>query len=74
MEWQPIETMPNDEAVLIAGGDVLYPIVASKITTDEGSVSFDLDAQGGIVCPEVAYWPTHWMPLPEPPTKEVLDD
>lgn len=68
-KWQPIRTMPANEAVLIGGGDVLYPIVASKNTTNEGA-SYDLDAQGSIVRDEIAESPTHWMPLPNAPKGE----
>lgn len=57
-DWKPIDTAPEYEAVLIAGGDVLYPIVASK---NEGR--WDLDAQGAIVEDDIAQSPTHWMPI-----------
>jgi len=62
MEWQPIETAPTYEAVLICGGDVLYPCVASL-----NNGEWDAEAQGGILREDIAESPTHWMPLPEPP-------
>lgn len=64
--WQPVETAPKNEAVLIAGGDVLYPIVASLNKTKDRE-SWDLDVQGAILAEEIADAPTHWMPLPEAP-------
>ena len=63
-DWQPIGTYQRDEAVLIGGGDILYPIVASwSGTRDE---MWHLDAQGDIHT-EIFGWPTHWMPLPDQP-------
>jgi hypothetical protein len=60
--WQPIETAPEWEAVLICGGDVLYPCVASC-----NNGEWDAEAQGMILREDIAENPTHWMPLPAPP-------
>jgi len=66
--WQPIKTAPEMEAVLICGGDVLYPFVASQ--TDIKDEGWWVDAQGVIFGREAAaFSPTHWMPLPELQTK-----
>lgn len=63
-DWQPIGTCPRDEPVLIGGGDILYPIVASwSGLRDE---PWHLDAQA-VLCDEITGWPTHWMPLPDQP-------
>jgi len=68
VEWRPIETAPTDEAVLICGGDVLYPCVASL-----NNGEWDAEAQGGILREDIAECPTHWMPLPEPPSHNWRD-
>jgi hypothetical protein len=60
--WQPIKTAPKMEAVLISGGDVLYPIVASR--TDRPDEGWWLDAQGAIEGNNAAaFYPTKWMSL-----------
>ena len=67
MNWQPIETALNDETPILAfDGD--------NIT----SVIWDVDFNWWeILVPSEGYRdsdciePTHWMPLPEPPTKTV---
>lgn len=61
VEWRLIETAPTYEAVLICGGDVLYPCVASL-----NNGEWDAEAQGGILREDIAECPTHWMPLPAP--------
>jgi hypothetical protein len=59
MNWQPIETAPNDmgEILLYCLPDKQYGIgeaygSASMFETWDGSM----------------FTPTHWMPLPEPPS------
>lgn len=67
MEWQPIETAPKNDRVLIA-----YPIfgdgtldVEIAVLVDEKWYALDeYDAPDM----EKPFWdPTHWMPLPPPP-------
>lgn len=74
MMWRPIETAPKDEAIQIAGGDILYPIVASWSGMDDEP--WQIDAQAA-THGEIEGWPTHWRPLsPEPgipdPTTTLL--
>lgn len=60
MEWQPIETAPDDGVFLLTDGTRRYTGFR-----DSGLSSyrfFSLDEVG-----DVAHWPTHWMPLPDPP-------
>jgi hypothetical protein len=61
--WQPIETAPRD-------GTPILGVSGSTMTT----VEWDGDIGGYwslIVCGSYAedgeWWPTHWMPLPNPP-------
>lgn len=65
MEWQPIETAPKDgTAVLCFWTRSVYVDGRAYAIAQCHSgtwVSVDDD--------EVEYWePTHWMPLPPPPT------
>lgn len=65
MSWQPIETAPIDEWILayepeqIGGeGSIIYVVHKTQLGSRVGF----FDGEG--------YWqlfPTHWMPLPEPP-------
>lgn len=61
MEWQPIETAPRDRAILVwaTGAHDLEPIMCTcKWHPDAG------------FCVDELREPTHWMPLPNPPTDE----
>jgi hypothetical protein len=72
-QWQTIETAPKDGTLIIAyqpGGTysngIAYPATV-------GTASWQRDGVGGY-----GWWgpynprdyPTHWMPLPDPPTVE----
>ena len=72
MEWKPIETAPKDDTRILIydGTDVV--VVRWEETSDH-----DKDRgwpDGWYDAGTFLYAATHWMPLPEPPTKEVLDD
>lgn len=72
--WQPIETAPLNESVLIFipsptaehYGAAIYRGLCVKAADGEGLVwkvtglHFGSDVGAN-------YWPTHWMRLPEPP-------
>jgi len=64
-QWNPISTCPVYEAVLVCGGDVLYPTTMS--TTDEPGAGFYLDAQGMLIDDDT-WWPEFWKEIP--PAKE----
>ena len=61
--WQPIETAPKDGACILVAeyGDV-------KVAEWFRTLSCWLGPYDGNGDPEVMY-PTHWMPLPEPPSE-----
>ena len=73
-EWQPIETAPKDGAILIYFADGrIDPITAMDILNDAALLTdeshcwlFTCDPQPNVFCGFEAY-PTHWMPLPQPP-------
>ena len=61
-EWQPIETAPNDSS---------YVLLAGKYRNDVASGYWLQSAyagNGAWIWPFVHKCPTHWMPLPPPPT------
>lgn len=80
MEWQPIETAPRDREILAfcnrANGEIsgvierpegFIAIISGGPTRadhDSGDGWWH-DAGGDYYSTWV--WPTHWMPLPEPP-------
>ena len=72
MEWQPIETVPLQEDVLLYDneGNVRAGIVFSRYSATKPR-AFKSDLDFGDFSAS-SYWPddltaTHWMPLPEPP-------
>jgi hypothetical protein len=74
-DWQPIETAPKDGQYIIG---IASPCTVPVIVTWQGKwIDKDPDDFDGHDEPDEAwknYWdcydykPTHWMPLPEPPT------
>lgn len=63
LEWQPIETAPDREYILI--------LVEGQITGVGSTYLGDWWASmpNGEVC-ELNEPPTHWMPLPQPPEEQ----
>jgi hypothetical protein len=73
MNWQPIETAPKMDGVLV----LLHP---SRCWSEDAE---PYDAEVGYWDDYTQSWqgagsraedytgPTHWMPLPEPPSQEV---
>ena len=82
--WQPIETAPKAEfmepnhLILVCDADVHPDDFSSEITmafwADGGSWDlpepgwYDWNSPGGSCGEWELIKPTHWMPLPEPPT------
>lgn len=60
MTWQPIETAPKDEPILITR--------FAPGTQWHGRMAVDVKSAGrGFGCFNQWYPPTHWQPLPELP-------
>jgi len=62
MDWKPIETAPKDGHFLVwlpapMLGSNIQVMRAGKVALIGGQFAFDVEDV-----------PTHWMPLPEPPT------
>lgn len=67
-DWQPIDTAPMDGRVIVTDGFVVGE--AAYYSAYEGwwwAGSHPLDATDG----QLAYDPTHWMPLPPPPKDDT---
>jgi len=63
MEWQPIETMPKDGAlVLLSYSTGEGPFNWSMATGKHNGVYITTNHDNPI-----SFIPTHWMPLPAPP-------
>ena len=65
--WQPIETAPKDETQILTAGSEIE-IAYWQEFTDTGKAKGWRD--GWFNLSGYYIHPTHWMPLPEPPTKE----
>jgi hypothetical protein len=76
MEWQPISTAPQFEAVLIAGGNILYPITASfNLNKIHGPFLWEIEAQGEFWCDGPCNLePTHWATLPAFTFERIAED
>jgi hypothetical protein len=61
MEWQPIETAPNDETILVAYDDGTVEV----IDADDNDYEWEAykGRRGGIIAP------THWMHPPVAPVQ-----
>lgn len=81
--WQPIETAPQDGSAVIlcwaidAAGDLIDWTESPTTAGVFVQVASWCEDQGWVVYadmisdPELHFDPTHWMPLPLPPCKEV---
>ena len=69
MDWQPIETAPTQEEVQFLAATLWGGGVCSM-----NVVEYAYEDQDGLPLYRVmglpAYRPTHWMPLPTPPSQE----
>lgn len=61
--WQPMETAPKDRDILAVGGVVKWPRVLRWCDAPGFHGWFSLGGENEL-------FPTHWMPLPDPPKAE----
>lgn len=68
MDWQPIETAPEMETVLLYAPGLVH--VGHFNTTNNKWWTYT-NGEGTISEVNLNSWakPTHWMPLPEPPSQ-----
>lgn len=67
-EWQPIETAPRCRQILVfAEGRKSDDFAIFNALFDEDGIwyAYTADFREGMV--DMCWYPTHWMPLPEPP-------
>ena len=64
MEWQPIETAPKSESILV--GRAPYYVDQAQWDDDTWMAIGGKCKTGNFL----GYEPTHWMPLPESPKGE----
>lgn len=64
MRWFPIESAPKDEMILVGPTKILGMCVAMNDSRDGWVTETCFDWH-------TIYPPTHWMPLPPPPSDEL---
>jgi hypothetical protein len=80
MTWQPIETAPKDETIILANFAEACLLTGAPHVWTATYVTKWSDMNGDPACDVPPEWcecshaamnhngtPTHWMPLPEPP-------
>jgi hypothetical protein len=67
--WQPIESAPKD-------GTAILGAAKDREVWAQTTVRWENDGDGywglveiGANAEDSEWWPTHWLPLPEPPAK-----
>lgn len=70
MEWQPIETAPKDGSRILGYTPSWEPHIVCLYWKDFQQDDPEFE-HGGFVDDFIneTFYPTHWMPLPEPPEK-----
>ena len=63
--WQPIETAPIDQVILVKIKWDTDPITATKCSASSGWIDF----KGGPIQPSECL--THWIPLPQVPSEAI---
>ena len=67
--WQPIETAPKDGTTLLLG----HSVTVFDGWWSEGDGAW-IDGENNMFGDHIGYEPTHWRPLPSPPTPPQGDE
>ena len=62
--WQPIKTAPKDKPILGWDGATMTTVEWREWRSCPGYWTL---CECGAYAEDGEWWPTHWMPLPEPP-------
>lgn len=73
MSWQSIETAPKDGKTIILGAVGDFQIYLCRWVEDKSLAEGGLWIENGFNDPLVGVIPTHWMPVPEPPSGRALE-
>lgn len=69
-EWKTIDTAPRDGTKILAICASAYSPEANVAWWSDGWWSYRYEPEEKF-CQPLRYWfPTHWQPLPQPPSKE----
>ena len=72
-KWQPIKTAPKDGTWIVGAWVNDEDDFAYLMSVVRYNGNGNWREKVGIDCEEPVGMPTHWMPLPEPPTKGETD-
>lgn len=72
-EWQPIETAPKDGTKVLLWEAGHAPYVGSRDDQDDEWWTDEDWANDAARCFPPRCNPSHWMPLPPPPTNQKAD-
>lgn len=67
MTWQPMETAPKDGSHILVWRDSGVHLVRWKRVGDDGFWD-----EWHVPLRNLSIQPTHWMPLPDPPSKGAV--
>jgi hypothetical protein len=70
-KWQPIETAPKDTPVLVWAYCYKASRFATFVAEQETNYGWDVCGATGYEWESSFNTPTHWMPLPPPPSREA---
>jgi hypothetical protein len=68
-EWQPIETAPKDGTEVLLFYETDMAVGLFHFRRKLWVLGYPIEIEDGDII-----FPTHWMPLPEPPAQEKAND
>ena len=68
-EWQDIASAPKDGTPILGASEVIDGLwVQTTVRWESGGDGYWGLLVVGTYAEDGEWWPTHWMPLPEPPS------